>query len=412
MRYGQKLKEVAIQVGGNRNELREFYLESVAAGKIDTSRVSIRELAQSFMGDNWKDVLTSYANGGERFMESTAAIGASGFAVISGQLMVDQILEGYKIANTVIDRLYSPDPITNGNLGTQIEPGLGDVLLGDDTQAEMEAAPYVQFNGRYIQVPAPISKRNRAALTMEMIFSDKTGQATDKCKSVGKMMGVWQAEQIYKCIYGITNPYKEAFTQSSSGTAYNTYITSAGAGPWANKLTNFSLTDWTSIDTLEQLFAGMTDPFTGKRIQVTPNAILVSRANKYTAKRILSATQVRAGNITSGTGNQTLSESPLDVEYPVEVDNIANAVLKSDGVTASVVANAAQADSLVVLADFKKAFGWRYVPEIGPGVKVTDLPISGEKMSQHIVMECMAELFGTAYVRDPRYAVLAYNNSL
>jgi muconolactone delta-isomerase len=247
---------------------------------------------------------------------------------------------------------------------------------------------------------------------MEMIFSDKTGQARERCQSVGKMLAVWRAEQIYKVVYGIVNPYKEGFTQSATPTSYSTYITSAGAGPWANKLTNFSLVDWTSIDTLEQLFAGMVDPFTGKRIQITPTAFLVPRKLLYTAKRIFNATETRSGATGSAPANQTLAPSPLNEDYPVMYDNIANAVLKGAGVTAGTVANATQADSLCVLADFKKAFGWRYVPSIGPGVKVTDLPISGEKMSQNIVQEVLAQVYGVAYVRDPRYAVQGYDNTL
>lgn len=411
MSIGTKLFEVAKRVGGDTAQLRECFLEAVGAGNIKPGDISLKDLAVSFMGDGWANTLQRHANG-ERFMESTAAIGASGFGVISGQLMVDQVRQGYDLASMSVDKLCDAVSVSNGNLGPQIEPGLGDVLISDDVQMEQEDAPFVQFNGRYVTAPPPISKRVRAAITMEMVFSDKTGQAMEKCQSVGKMMSVWRAERIYKCIYGIINNYKEGFTQSATPTAYNTYITAAGAGPWANKLTNFSLADWTSIDTLEQLFANMVDPFTGKRIQIKPSALLLSRKLKYTGKRIMSATEVRAGNIASSPGNQTLAPSPLDEDYPIMTDNIANDVLKKAGVTASVVANAAQADSLCVLADFKKAFGWRYVPEIGPGVKVTDLPISGEMMSQHIVQVAMAEVYGEAYVKDPRYAVLAYDNSL
>lgn len=409
-RYGQVLSEVANKVNGDTAKLREFYTESVAAGKINREEVSLRELAQSFMGDGWAETLKSYATNGQHFMESGAAIGASGFAVISGQLMVDQVLEGYNLASRTVDDLVSTDPITNGNLSTQIVPGLGNVVIPKKNQQEMEAPPYVQANGRYVTMPAPVKSGAVAALTMEMLFSDKTRQANNMANSVGEMLGLQRAEEIYRVVYGIVNSYREGFTQAATGTAYNTYLT-AGAY-WTNKLTDFTLTDWTSIDTLEQLFANMVDPFTGKRIQVNPTHLLVPRKLLYTAKRIFSATETRTGDITTGAGNQMLAKSPLEKDYKVVYDNNATAILKSEGAAAGVFTDAPEADSVVILGDFKKAFTWRYVPEIGPGVKVMDLPLSGEKMSRNIALEVFAQYFGVPAVQDPRYVVQALNAAL
>lgn len=389
MAIERKLREAAKTYGVDKAS--EVFFEEVREGKINASRLSIRRLAEAFCGENWAETLGRYNRTG-RVTESTEAVDPSGFAAITGQLLVNEIREKYQLASMVADRLAKTIPVTNGNLGTQIVPYLSDV--SDDGEVVQPGMPYPQtkFSGQYITHPAIVKKGRICAVTMETIYQDLTGQVLDSARSVGTRLALAREEDILKVVLGITNPH------SFNGSAYNTYQTST---PWINTVSSFSLTDWTGINTLEQLFTKMKDPVTGKPIQIEPKQIFVMPAQKYSVRRIINATEVESGNYaTSGNPSRTVSNNPLDKNYEILTSAHAFNLL-----TDSTIGNVSESNAnlRVYLGDFQRAFVWR---EAQPLKVVEAPPLNPADFNQDLALSVKASWMGVAGVSEPRAVAL------
>ena len=380
-----KLKQVCEQNGvqATVNTLKEAFAEK----KITAGDFSLRRMAEAFMGHNWTSVLENRLG---RVQESTEAVSASLFTAITGQLLVNEIKEKFKLASFIGDSLATTIPVTNGNLGTQKVPYLSDVRDIGERLEEGEPYPQTQFAGQYITYPG-VEKHGRiCAVTMEAIYSDLTTQILDSARSVGTYLALTKEYKILQVILGVTNNH------SWNGTSYNTYLTT---GAWINKLTSFSLTDWTSINSLEQLFVNMVDPVTGYPILVEPKQMLVMPALKYQARSVINATEVRRNNpgyATSGAPIQNVSDNPLDRDYQIMTSPHALKALTDSGVSAS------NANTRVYLGDFQKAFVWR---EAKPLTVVEAPPLNPLEFNQDIALAVKASWMGVAGVRDPRYVV-------
>lgn len=390
MSFEKKLKKITESHG--RDTTAKVLTEAVRERKIDPRRISLRRLAESYMGENWAEHLTRAVRTG-RVTESAEAVDTSGFQAITGQLLVNEIKDKYKLVAWLGDTLTTTIPVTNGNLGEQTVPYLSDVVdMGEIVQQGMPY-PQTSFKGQFIKYPS-IQKVGRiCSVTMEAIYSDLTGQILDSAKSVATLLGLTREEAILRVVYGLVN------THNWNGTVYNTYNTT---GNWVNKLLSFELTDWTSINKLEQLFVNINDPVLGKPIMVEPKDMLVMPAKRYTAKNILHATEVRQtvpGFATSGIPITEVSPNPLDRTYAViSTPNAFNIVTREGGKTAD------QANDIVILGDFKKAFCWR---EAKP-LQVVEAPANNPlDFHNDIVLAVKASYMGTAGITDPRYVVYA-----
>lgn len=390
MGLGNRLKKLTESYGINKAS--KFLGEAIRDNKISRHAISLRNLAESFMGDNWAENLQRH-NSGMRVTEASEATGASAFTAITGQLLVNEIKDKFELAKLIGDELCDTIPVTNGNLKEQKVPWLSNVT--DSVEKVEEGMPYPQttFSPNYIEYPAIEKIGKICSVTMEAIYSDLTGQILDSAGSVGTYCGMAREERILKMVLGITNAHKW------NGSSYNTYLTS---GAWINKIETFTLTDWTSINSMEQLFAQMVDPNTGKNILVEPKQLLVMPAQKYRAKKVFSATSVKSGNFaTSGNPEHIEGPNPLDNDYQVMTSPHARRLLIESGVSASL------ADSYVLLGDFKKTFIWR---EAKP-LTVVEAPANNPReFEQDIALAVKASLMGVAAVRDPRFVVLGYND--
>jgi len=387
MAIEHKLKRVCESSGvaATVNTLKD----AIAERKISVGDFSIRRMAEAFIGEGWSDVLQR--NVTNRVAEASDGVSASLFTAITGQLLVNEIREKYELASLLGDQLATNIPVTNGNLGTQKVPYLSDVRDLGEKLEEAEPYPQTSFAGQFINYPG-IEKHGRiCSVTMEAIFSDLTSQILDSARSVGTMLAVTKEYKILQVVLGITNNH------NWNGNSLNTYLTT---GSWINKLTGYSLSDWTSVNTLEQLFVNMTDPVSGYPIMVEPKQMLVMPALKYTARNILNATEVRQtapGYATSGDPKQTVSANPLDQNYQILTSPHALKALVDSGVTA------VNANRRVYLGDFKKAFVWR---EAKP-LTIVEAPAGNPlEFNQDIAMAIKASWMGVAGVRDPRYVVL------
>lgn len=335
-----RLREAA-RTHGPEN-IGEFVRESVAGGHFRPQDVSFRGLAETLMGDGW---YTTLKPGMSRLRESEAAVNSSSFSAITGQLLIDRVQERYRYATAIGDQMFDRQQITNQNLGPQRVPWLTDVTDDGKLINQGEVYPRTTFGGHYTDFPAPQKFGRICSVTMESIYSDLTGQIMDAAGSVGTRVGLQEEEMKLSVMLGLANPY------NWNGTTYNTYLTS-GAN-WINALEDFSLVDWTSVNRLEQLASQTLDPVTGKNIEIELKQMFVVPALKYTAKRVLNATEIRGGNIATGAGTQTISGNPLDTGYDVMTSPHARRLLRESGITAAV------ADTYTVLGDFKRALAWR-----------------------------------------------------
>lgn len=396
-RIGLKLREVMKSRANPRegaalasNVLRE----GIKSGKISRDDISLKEMAVSLIGDDWESHLRGYTG---RLREAVDAIDASGFSAITGQLLVDEVKEKYKLATMVTDKMFRTIKVTNGNLGTQIIPYLTDTVDDPGIVSQGQIYPATQFQGQYITLPAPEKFGRICRVTFEMIYSDLTKQVMDSAASVGKRVGLWVEKKRLRVALGLVNPF------NWNGTSYNTYQTST----WNNSLTDFTLTNWTSINRIEQLFANMLDPILNEPIDIGEKmGLLVMPTLKYTAKRIISATEVRSGNITSGAGDQLVSDNPLDGDYTLMSSKHARRTLRTFG--SGTFSSDPIADSLVLAGDFQRAFGWR---EVFPAQVVQAPPQAPAEFEQDVVTQVKANVFGVACVLEPRCVVRAYNSS-
>jgi hypothetical protein len=367
-------------------------IEEVNGGAVNPARLSIRKLAEAFMGEGWAEHLDRYNRTGQ-VLESVEGVDPSAFAAITGQLLVNEVREKYKLASMVADSLCSTIAVTNGNLGPQRVPYLSDVT--NDSDIVEPGMPYSQtrFSGQYIDHPAVVKKGKIVAVTAEAIYSDLTSQIIDSARSVGTRVALGREEDILKVVLGITNPH------SWNGTAYSTYLSSGSN--WINTVTGFTLTDWTGLNTLEQLFVKMKDPVTSKPIMIEPKQVFVMPAQKYNLRRIINATEVESGNYaTSGNPSRTTGANPLDQNYEILTSPHAFNLL-TDAAIGNV--SEANANARVYLGDFKRAFVWR---EAKPLSVIEAPPQNAAEFNNDIVLSVKASLWGVAGVAEPRAVAL------
>jgi hypothetical protein len=396
---GKKLKEFGQQNGLAKT--KQYFSESIAKGDINPRGISLRGLAEGIIGDDWADQLNRF-NGPDRvFMEATEAVDASNFAAITGQILITTVHEKYKLASFIGDQLVSSIP-AGQNLSSEIIPWLSDISPSPDTVQPGMPYPQTQFSGNYVRIPA-IEKVGRiCAITAEMIYSDKTAQALASAESVGNYCGLVREERILNTVLGLTNNYVYG-TAAGAESTLNTYSTTAQSGMtygFINKVGSYALSNWASINTLEQLFYQMKDPNTGKPIDIFGPGMqmLVMPFQKYSASRILNpATTTKNGPYaTSGDVEQLESPNPLDNNYGILTSAHARNLLVTSGISAT------NADKYVYLGNFKKAFVWR---EAKP-MEVVQAPANNwAEFNQDIAVAIKASWWGSAGVMDPRYVV-------
>lgn len=348
------------------------------------------QLGSELLGPNYKQKL--YESRG-RIYENQGGVQAGDFVDITGQLLVDTVKDMYEQAALIGDKLSTTVQVTNGNLNEHKVPYLGMAATEPTIINEGEVYPQSSFGPYWVTLAACEKFGSVMSVTKEMLFSDLTKQVYDAAKSIATRAAIFREEKILKALLGITNNHKW------NDVAYNTYLTS---GAWVNKKTNFALNTVADIDGLAQIFVDMVDPSTGKPIVIEPKDMFVARANLLQANLLYGAKEMRAGDITSGQGYQVVGPNPLNAlneQYEVHWSRFSRKLLTDSGLSTS------QADSLVILGDFKKAIYWR---EAWP-LQVQEAPANNPAMfHQDIDLQIKVSASGVAGVMDPRFVVYGY----
>lgn len=354
--------------------------------------VTLGGLAQGLLGYNWRDIVTRPVH----VLEATEAQDASAFAHITGQLLVTIVQEQYKapefIGDRVVDTIDEPIPV---NMGVHKVPKISQVVDGPSLVEPGMPYQASRLVEDWVSYPAVGKYGEIMNVTLEAVMTDRTGQIQDTAAKLGYRARYDLEEQQLSVVLGITNNF------SWKDTGYTTYLSSGSN--WINKSTGQVVTGATFqiINNVEQLFAQITDPYTGKVIAVNPTGLLCMPESKYDFKNMLRATTVRIGSFgTTNPNRQGEAPNPLDVEYPLLTSKIARQLLINSGVSSANVVN------YWYLADWKKAFVYR---QMLPWTVIEAPPGNPSDFEQDIVMRVKVRRMGQTGVKDPRYAAQSIN---
>lgn len=313
---------------------------------------SIRTLFEEIVPDGREAVRmmeTSRRGGGRTFVEAGGdAIVTADFSNIIGQLTYADVLEQFEMP-AFIGRELMPEK-TAATQQQEIVPGVS--MIGDKAQSvgENEDYPLVGLNEQWIVAPNKIKTGFMMAVTEEMIAEDKTGQVMDHMNQASEWLAVNQEKERLNTILGITTSFRWG-----NNAAQATYANSFTGFTLDNLIASNGLADYTDLDTVDNAFSETVDPATGEPVMIAgPMTVLVPRALRNTANRVINATEVRVGDITTGSGIQTIGGNPLqytDSPYTVK--------------SSPYVSNITSSDSSWFVGDFQKAFEDRVVWPLG-----------------------------------------------
>lgn len=235
-------------------------------------------------------------------VEAANAVDTSAFSNITGQLLFNKIKEGY--SNPALLWPEMCETITTNFLDGEKIPGIGPV--GDKPEIIGEGMPYPTFglSEEFVETVKLVKRGFIIPVTREAVIADRTGLLLRVASEGGKYLGINKEKRVLDVALGIVNNYKR------NGTSTNTYLT---AGAYINVKESNALIDWSDIENAELIFDALTDPNTGEPILMPPQlTIIVPTALKYTAKRIVSATEVQhVDNQTNATTYRTAGANPL-----------------------------------------------------------------------------------------------------
>lgn len=367
--------------------------EALEGRQLTPEDFSVRELAEAFCGREWVDNLHPKRG---RFADralleaDAAAVGYSQFSNITGQIFFTAIKDAYNAEEFVFSKIV-PEKQSD-ILDMEKVPGLSEI--GDEAEVVQESSPYpyVGFSEDYIEIAAKTKRGMICALTKEMVFGDRTGLALQRAKGVGKFLGLNKEKRIIDCAIDENAGAKSAALGGHryhwKGTSYATYQAST---PWANIKTSNGLADWTDIDNAWQLLAAMVDPYTGEPILIQPRDLIVTSQNLWIASRLLGATEIRSGDITSGAGTQTIGPNPVKT-IAGDLRLVSSRLLTARAAT----------DTDWWLGNLAEAFAYF----VNWGLETEEAPSnSRDAFERDIVMQVKASERGVAATVEPRLMV-------
>lgn len=350
--------------------------QALQEGKLTPNDFSIKELAVTFLGEQWYDNLERQMRGGGlQIMEAGDAVDSTQFSNITGQLVVNKVMEGFESEENVATGLV---PTVSTRLSGEKIPGIGAIEQEGDDVGEGMPYPEAGFAEDYIETPATTKDGLIVSVTKETIFFDRTGLVLRRASEVGERLGTKKEKAILDVLVGATNNFKW------KGTSYNTYQTTT---PWVNVKTGITFDDWNDIDTLNQVFTDMTHPDTGDPIVITPKHLVVDPSKIMVAKYILNATALEKR--TNSAADVTHFANPLAGAYQA----LTSAMFKSR------VTAAGGDNSWGFYGDIGKALAWM---QNWPITVVQAASNSEAEFERDVVLRYKASHRGKCAVIQPR----------
>lgn len=392
----RSLKALHDRMGGQGREKDERFaavlIEGVRDRQIDVSGVKLEELAQLCFGASWRQRLADRVALRESVHEVTAMeagqpVVTGLFQVATGQLIFSEIRRHYELEAFVFSREIPVTP--SGILGEEDVPEV--VPMGDAGEEVLEGREYPSASLSSAKYTLPASAKKGMKIEVSEEALSFTGQLTmeimRQAAAIGKFLGLRREISLIDVLIGYVNNYKR------NGTSTNTYLTS---GAYVNNQTGVPLADYTDIESADLLLQAMRDPDNSLPfMQGMRRHLVVMPHKKWTAKRILNATEVRTGDITTGSGLQMITGNPLQGEGELA---ILTSQLLYDRVLATVESEAAKAQAGWFYGSLE-AFGWK---ELWPLQVFQRRMESDAAFDRDVILAYKARYHGVAYVREPR----------
>lgn len=243
--------------------------ESLSSGHFSEGAISFRKLFKHCFGDEETDHYC--ARDGYTFrqvMEAAGPIMTAAFQNISQQFTAATYLKAYSVPTSVFTPLIPTVPTDR-----RFERIVGVGHVGDEFDgivAEGKEYPEVTVSEDWVDTPEVLKRGRKASVTKETVKFDETGLVLDRCKFLGKWLGVNREKRAVDCIIdGNTTAHRYIW----QGTTYGSYQSST---PWVNVKTSTSLTDYKSIDAARQVLLAITDPQTGEPQDIDVRHLVVA----------------------------------------------------------------------------------------------------------------------------------------
>lgn len=371
--YEEAMDEIRVlrQAGeiGNNFSLRTLFEETVEDGRELLHEMEERKKARS-------NVIWEAAGD---------AITTMKFSNIIGQIAYADVLENFENGEFIGEQLVTTMPATTQQ--KEVIPGI--TMIGDSSQkiGEGQEYPVVGLGEQYVTAPEIDKHGFVMNITEEAIFEDKTGLLLNNFNKAAEGMAINQEKERLDVALGITNTYSR-----NGGPEQSTYANSHTQGDFDNLIASNGLTDYANIEAAWLAFQAVTDPETGEPIMLGgPIQLVCPQDRAVRAYRILNALEVRTGDITTGSGTQTITGNPI-------------AAMGDSGrfqiVTNQYVKNRTASASTWFFGNFKKAFGERV---IYPTQVQTEDRTSAMSFERDVVSRIKVRRKTVPFTKEPRY---------
>lgn len=316
--------------------------------------------------------------------EADGAVGTSAFLNITGQIIYSWVMDAYNIEESVFTQLIPEQP-TQFLEGEKL-PRI--THIGDEVQVRNEFEPYAQasFGEDWVHTPPVKDRGNIVGVSWEAVFADRTNQVKTRAAGLGQWLKYNRESRAVDCIIDENSTAHRYMWRSLTGIA--TYGDNSGTHTWDNLAATNTLVDWSNLNTVEQLFNNLLDPYTSTPIMVEPKHLIVTKQLEQTARRILRAGEIRVtspGYATTTNPTQTIVANPYSNKYEL--------------VTSRLLASRLATDTDWFLGDVSK-YALYMVAE--PMAVLQAPPNSAKEFYNRIVLEYRANERGAYTVIEPR----------
>jgi len=266
--------------------------------KIKLSDISLKGLWESIVGDPSETM--TFLSKKEGFLNQKeiqeADVRSSALSNIIGVVLGNELIDAYndqaKIGNT-LTKVYKSNQKDERIAGFTAMPD------GDEVEEGVDYPEY-GINSKYVTTGDQKKRGGIVHVTEEAILFDRTGQLLEYVQDIAQNLAMRKEQNIISGICGAHTCYYPL------GVATALY----GASPYL--VASNELIDWTAIEKAEnEGLDAMTDEQNNKIAFMSQKPILlVPSALKFTARRIMNATEIVT--VTDTAKTETKSANPLD----------------------------------------------------------------------------------------------------
>lgn len=399
--FVQEVKEsVGLLVRSDPDDLASELVESVdengtrkiAKNSWRPEEYSFRDLALAIGGQKFLESFQP-GEGGDAIdlleagpgIDPTTFLNTNLFTATVGGLVDAKMLEGFQNASLIGDQLFDTIP-TNKN-GEKM-PGTFGFQSTDGDMTRKPGQPHARgsFGERWVTTPELVEKALACEVTQEAVFYDLTNSVLMQAGQVGEILGYGREKTMCDLFIGATNSY------TYKDTAYNTYQVSA---PWINTHTNVH-EDWSDINAALDLFLGMTDPETGREIEVEPDTLVYYKGEAMNWHATLHGVETRK---TTNTNHVMLSSPPPNSQGYNQVEF---GQTWFNRIVSELSESAADARQYWFIGQPKKCFKWM---EAWPMRVRQASPTEYGMLDRGLIAAFFGNYRGVGAVVEPRYIV-------